>query len=132
MIKSLQRLSVESFFTCKEIKLSSSYYCLFKYIYVLMNKREIYFLCENTSDEICLSYPKNRHCRHCRRLKKYNLLFEKIEREKITKTFKLIYSVNQITDHVLKYRKYYILPELKDKYCDLCHFRVNNNVVKND
>ena len=124
MVKSLQKLSIETFFTCKETKLSSSYYCLFQYIYLLMNRREIYFLCENTSDEICLSYPRNTKCRHCRRLKKYNLLFDKIESERRTKTFKLIYLVDQITEHVLKYKKYYILPELKDKNCNLCHYKL--------
>ena len=93
-----------------------------------MNKREIYFLCENNSDEICLNYPKEfKYCRHCRRLKKYNSLFEKIENEKKTKTFRLIYLVDQITDHILKYKRYYILPELKDKYCDLYHFRIIND-----
>ena len=86
-----------------------------------MNKREIYFLCENNSDYICSNYPKFKYCKHCRRLKKYNSLFEKIENQKKTKTFKLLYLVDQITDHILKYKKYYILPELKDKYCDICH-----------
>ena len=90
-----------------------------------MNRREIYFLCENNSDEICLNLPKElKRCRHCRRLKKYNLLFEKIEGEKKTKTFRLIYLVDQITDHVLKYKRYYILPELKDKRCNIYHYRV--------
>ena len=125
MIKKLEKLCIESFFTCKKTKLSCSYYCLFTYIYVLMNRREIYFLCENTSDDICLNYPKKfRYCRHCRRLEKYNSLCKKIENEKKTKTFKMIYSIDQIVDHLLKYKRYYILPELKDKYCDLYHFRI--------
>ena len=83
MIKTLEKLCIESFFTCKKTKLSSSYYCLFSYINVLMNKREIYFLCKNTSNDICLNYPKTiTYCKHCRRLEIYNKLFQKIENEK--------------------------------------------------
>ena len=124
MIKTLQKLCIESFFTCKKTKLTSSYYCLLSYIHVLMNRREIYFLCENTSNDICLNYPKKfTYCRHCRRLEVYNKLFQKIEAEKKTKTFKLIYFIDRIVDHVLKIKKYYILPELSDKCCDLFHSR---------
>ena len=87
-----------------------------------MNGREIYFLCKNHSDEICLNFTRKfTYCRHCRRLKKYNSLFEQIENEKKTKRFKLIYLVDQIIDHILKYKKYYILDDLKDKYCDIYH-----------
>ena len=87
-----------------------------------MNRREINFLCDSHSDEICLNYAKKfTYCRHCKRLEKYNSLFQKIENERKTKRFKLIYSVDQITDHILKYKRYYILPDLKDKYCDICH-----------
>ena len=48
MVKTLKRLCIESFFTCKKTKLYSSYYCLFSYIHLLMNKREISssILCE--------------------------------------------------------------------------------------
>ena len=129
MIKTLEKLCIESFFTCKKTKLYLSYYCLFSYINILMNKREIYFLCENTADYICFNYPKEKFCKHCKRLKKFNLLFKKIESEKKTKTFKLIYLVDQIVDHILKYKKYYILPELTDKYCDLCHFRLTDDLL---
>ena len=96
---------------------------LFNYIYVLMNRREIYFLCENEENEICLVYRKNRQCKHCRRLREYNLLFEQIERQKVLKTFKLVSLVDKIVGFLLKYKKYYILPELKDKVCNLCHYR---------
>ena len=122
MVKKLRTLCIESFFTCRKTKLSCSYYCLFAYIYILMNKREIYFLCENTFDDICLNYVrKPQYCRHCKRLRKYNLLYEKIQNEEKKTTFRLIQLVDQITDFILKYKKYYILPELKDKYCDLYH-----------
>ena len=87
-----------------------------------MNRREIYFLCENTSDDICLNYPKKSwYCKHCKRLSKCNVLFEKIENEEKKTTFRLLQLVDEITDYILKYKKYYILPELKDKYCDLYH-----------
>ena len=122
MIKTLRELSIKSFFTCKKTELNCSYYCLFSYIYILMNKREIYFLCDNTADYICFNYPKEKFCKHCKRLQKFNSLFEKIENEKKTKTFKLIHLVNEITDHILKYNKYYILSELSNKQCDLNHF----------
>ena len=132
MIKTLQNLCIESFFTCKKTKLSSSYYCLFSYINILMNQREIYFLCENTSDDICLNYPKKfTYCKHCKRLEIYNKLFQKIENERKRKTFKLISFVDQITDFVLKFKKCYILPELSDKYCNLYHFRsIENRKIK--
>ena len=86
-----------------------------------MNKREIYFLCNNTHDYICFNYPKDKFCKHCERLQKFNLLYQKIENEKKQKTFKLIHLVNEITNHILKYKKYYILPELSNKQCDLYH-----------
>ena len=119
MVKSLERLAIESFFKCKESKLVHSFFCLFQYIYIIMNKREIYFLCENNEEEICLSYPRNNHCKHCGRLKKFNKLFEKIRE---TRTFELIHFVDKITDHILKYKKYYILPELNTKYCNICNY----------
>ena len=86
-----------------------------------MNRREIFFLCDNEEQEICLQYIRNTKCKHCRRLQKYNLLIEKIKEQKQLKTFKLIYLVDEIVDFLLKYKKYYILPELKDKICNLCH-----------
>ena len=86
-----------------------------------MNKREIYFLCENTADYICLNYPKERYCKHCKRLQKYNALFKKIENVKKTRPIELIYAVDKIVDNIMKYKKYYIMPELSDKNCDLYH-----------
>ena len=127
MVKTLKKLCIQSFFKCKKTKLYSSYYCLFRYIHLLMNRREIFFLCENEEHEICLEYVRNRQCKHCRRLRKFNLLFEKIEQQKRLKTFKLVYLVDEIVDFLLKYKKYYILPELKDKVCDLCHYRIPHN-----
>ena len=88
-----------------------------------MNRREIYFLCETEENEICLEYRKNRQCKHCKRLRKYNLLFYQIERQKVLKTFKLLRLVDKIVDFLLKYKKYYILPEFKDKVCNICHYR---------
>ena len=129
MVKSLQRLSIESFFKCRETKLVDLFYCLFKYIYVVFNRREIYFLCENDEQEVCLSYLRNHQCKHCKRLNKFNSLYQKIENEKRTKTFKLVYFVDKIIEHILKYKKYYILPELKDKYCNICNYR---SKIKND
>ena len=123
MVKTLKRLCIESFFTCKKTELYYSYYCLFRYVHLLMNRREIYFLCENNEYEICLAYRQNRQCKHCKRLQKYNLLFDKINQQKKLKTFKLIYVVDEIVSFLLKYKKYYILPELKDKICDLCHYK---------
>ena len=92
-----------------------------------MNKREIYFLCENTSDFICLEYPKGEFCKHCRRLHKYNSLFEKIMKKKLlvvdkkNHPLKLVDLVDRCADHVLKYRNYYVLPELTEKFCDINH-----------
>ena len=132
MVKTLKRLCIESFFTCKKTKLYSSYYCLFSYIHVLMNRREIFFVCENEEQEICLQYIRNTKCKHCRRLQKYNLLLEKIEQQKRLKTFKLVYLVDQIVDFLLIYKKYYILPELKDKVCDLYHYELAHITVHYD
>ena len=92
-----------------------------------MNKREIYFLCENTADFICLEYPKGKFCRHCRRLEKYNSLFEKIRKKKVmivnqkNHSIKLIDLVDRCAHHVLKYKKYYVLGELAEKICDINH-----------
>ena len=125
---SLESVSTERFFTCKKDKLSRSPYCLLCYIYILMNRREIYFLCENTTDFICLDYSKGKFCRHCRRLEKYNSLFEEIRKKKIlvvnekkNHSLKLVDLVNRSADHVLKYKKYYILPELTEKICNINH-----------
>ena len=90
-----------------------------------MNKREIYFLCKNTADYICFEYTKDKFCKHCKRLEKYNSLFEKIEKKRtvtgdeIKHSLKLIDLVDRCANHVLKHRQYYILPELKDKFCDM-------------
>ena len=93
-----------------------------------MNNREIFFLCENTADYICSEYPSDRYCKHCRRLEKYNSLFEKITQKKQVilesqknHVLKLLNLVNDAVDHVLKYKKYYVLPDLKDKQCDINH-----------
>ena len=125
---SLESVSIESFFTCKKDKLNHSPYCLLCYIYILMNRREIYFLCENTADFICSEYPKDKFCRHCRRLEKYNSLFEEIRKKKVlvvnekkNHSLKLIDLVNRSVDHILKYKKYYILPELTEKICNINH-----------
>ena len=124
MIKTLQKLCIESFFTCKKTKLTSSYYCLLSYIHVLMNRREIYFLCENTSNDICLNYPKKLRTVDTVEDLKFTInYFKKLKLKKKTKTFKLIYFIDRIVDHVLKFKKYYILPELSDKCCDLFHSR---------
>ena len=126
-MESLETLSVKGFFTCKKDKLDSSPYCLLSYIYILMNKREIYFLCENNEEYICLDYSENRQCKHCKRLKKYNSLFEEIRKKKLVilnkanRALKLFDLVDRCADHVLKYKKYYILFELKDKICDINH-----------
>ena len=126
-METLQTLSAKAFFTCKKDKLDSSPYCLFCYIYILMNRREIYFLCENNEKYICLEYPKNRQCKHCERLKKYNWLFDEIRKKKVlisnerNHSLKLFNLINRCADHVLKFKKYYILFELKDKNCDLNH-----------
>ena len=123
----LETLSAKSFFTCRKDKLESSPYCLFSYIYILMNRREIYFLCENNEKYICLEYPENKQCKHCKRLEKYNWLFDEIRKKKvlilneIKYSLKLMNLVDRCIDHVLKYKKYYILPELKDKICDINH-----------
>ena len=124
-METLGSLSIKSFFTCNKDKLYNSPYCLLCYIYILMNRREIYFLCDNTEKYICLEYPNNK-CKHCKRLEQYNLLFEKIQNKKT-----LIYGeqdplnfvnlIDYCADFVLKYKKYYILPELKDKICELNH-----------
>ena len=127
MAETLENISFKSFFTCKKAKLDSSPYCLLCYIYILMNKREIYFLCENTADYICFEYPKGKFCKHCKRLEKYNSLFEKIENKRVVvgneteHSLKLIDLVNRCAEYILKHKKYYILPELKDKFCDICH-----------
>ena len=126
-METLETLSHRNFFTCKKDKLHSSPYCLFCYIYILMNRREIYFLCENIEDYICLDYPKNEQCKHCNRLKKYNLLFDEIRKKKViisnetNHSLKLFNLVNRCADHLLKYKKYYVLTELKNKFCDLNH-----------
>ena len=92
-----------------------------------MNRREIYFLCDNTEDYICLDYPNNIQCKHCKRLKKYNLLFDEIRKKTVTISSETNYSlklfnlVNRCADHLLKYKKYYILDELKNKICDINH-----------
>ena len=94
-----------------------------------MNRREIYFLCDNNWDDICLNFPnESKLCKHCKRLKKYNSLYQKIENERKNKTFRSIYVVDQITDFILKYKKYYILPEFEGRYCDLYHFRVTDDI----
>ena len=82
MVETLENLCTKNSFKCKKTYLESSCYCLFSYIYILINKREIYFLCENTEDYICLEYMDGSCCKHCRRLKKYNSLFEKIVKKK--------------------------------------------------
>ena len=89
-----------------------------------MNKREIYFLCDSKSNEICLEKIEIRKklagmCKHCIRLEKFNLLIESLEEER---TFKIVYLIDQIIDFVLKYKKYYILSELSDANCELTHF----------
>ena len=127
MLETLEELSSKSFFTCKKGKLDNSPYCLFKYIYILMNRREIYFLCDNTTDYICSEYLKSKFCKHCKRLEKYNSLFKEIEKKQVlienerNHSLKLIDLVNRCADHILKYKKYYVLPELKDKFCDINH-----------
>ena len=126
-METLENLSNKSFFTCKKDKLHRSPYCLFCYIYILMNRREIYFLCENTEKYICLDYPKNEQCKHCKRLAKYNLLFEEIRKkmviisDEVKHSIKLFNLVDRCADHLLKYKKYYILDELKNKICDINH-----------
>ena len=82
-METLETLSVKGFFTCKKDRIDSSPYCLFCYIYILMNKREIYFLCDNNEKFICLEYPKNKQCKHCKRLEKYNWLFNEIRKKKV-------------------------------------------------
>ena len=123
-MKSLVTLCVEKFFDCTKGKLHSSIYCLFRYIYILMNKREIYFLCDSKSNEICLEKIEIRKklagmCKHCIRLEKFNLLIESLEEER---TFKIVYLIDQIIDFVLKYKKYYILSEFTDANCEITHF----------
>ena len=85
-------------------------------------------MCENTAHYTCLEYPNDRYCKHCRRLEKYNSLFEKIIKKKRVifggqknHIIKLLNLIGDAVDHVLKYKKYYILPELKDKCCDINH-----------
>ena len=89
-----------------------------------MNRREIYFLCNNNEKYICLEYQNNK-CKHCKRLKEYNLLFDKIRSKKVLiyqkESVKLFNLVERCADFILKYKRYYILPELKDKACDLNH-----------
>ena len=128
-METLETLSMKGFFTCKKDKLDASPYCLFCYIYILMNRREIYFLCENTEKYICLESAEDefhKHCKHCKRLEKYNSLFDKIRKKEIlilnqNHSLKLFYLVDCCADHILKYKKYYVLPELTDKICDLNH-----------
>ena len=92
-----------------------------------MNRREIYFLCDNTEKYICFEYQQNKFCKHCKRLEKYNLLFEEIIKKNIlivnerNHSLKLIDLVDRCANHILKYKKYYVLPELKDKFCDINH-----------
>ena len=124
-METLESLSVKSFFFCNKDKLYNSPYCLFCYIYILMNRREIYFLCENSENYICLEFPNDK-CKHCKRLDQYNSLFEKIRNKKALiyreqHSLKLFNLVELCADFILKYKKYYILPELKDKICDLNH-----------
>ena len=128
MMETLEILSTKEFFKCKKDKLYASPYCLFCYIYILMNKREIYSLCDNNEDYICLEYlEKEEQCKHCKRLAKYNFLFDKITNKKTIilnegkHSMKLFYLVDHCADFILKYKKYYILSELKDKICDLNH-----------
>ena len=127
MNDTLENLSIKSFFSCKKGKLDSSPYCLFSYIYILMNRREIYFLCDNDEKYICLEYPKNEFCKHCKRLEKYNSLFEEIIKKKVlivnqtNHSLKLFDLVNRCADHILKYKKYYVLAELRNKFCDINH-----------
>ena len=127
MSETLENLSIKNFFTCKKDKLDSSPYCLFSYIYILMNRREIYFLCDNDEKYICLEYPKNEFCKHCKRLEKYNSLFEEIKKKKVlivderNHSLKLIDLVNRCASHILKCKKYYVLPELTEKFCDINH-----------
>ena len=122
----LESLSVKGFFSCEKDKLYDSPYCLFCYIYILMNKREIYFLCDNSEEYICLEYLNDK-CKHCKRLEKYNSLFEKIRNKKTlilnerrNYSLKLFDLVDRCAEFVLKYKKY-ILHELKNKICDLDH-----------
>ena len=71
-----------------------------------------------------LEYSNNK-CKHCKRLEEYNLLFDKIRSKKTliyqNHPVKLFYLVERCADFILKYKKYYILPELKDKTCNLNH-----------
>ena len=126
-MESLESLSVKGFFTCKKDKLHNSPYCLLSYIYILMNKREIYFLCENNETDICLEYPENKQCKHCKRLKKYNYFFDEIRKKQVlilnetNYSMKLFNLIDRCADHILKYGNYYILDELKDKICDINH-----------
>ena len=129
-METLETLSIKGFFTCKKDKLDGSPYCLFYSIYILMNRREIYFLCKNNEKYICLEYLENefhKHCKHCKRLEKYNSLFDEIRKKKVlilnetNYSLKLFNLVDRCADHVLKYKKYYILAELKDKICDINH-----------
>ena len=127
MAETLENLSIQNFFKCKKDKLDSSPYCLFSYIYILMNRREIYFLCDNDEKYICLDYPQNKFCKHCRRLEKYNSLFEEIRKKKVlilnerNHSQKLIDLIDRCADHILKYKKYYVLPEMTNKFCDINH-----------
>ena len=126
-METLETLSLKGFFMCKKAKLDISPYCLLNYIYVLMNKREIYFLCKNNEEYICLEYPENKQCKHCKRLEKFNWLFEKIRKKnelivhETKYALKLKDLVDRCANHILKYGEYYILPELKDKICDINH-----------
>ena len=62
-----------------------------------------------------------------RDLKKHNSLFEEITKKKVlivnqtNHSLKLFDLVNRCVDHILKYKKYYVLPELKNKFCDINH-----------
>ena len=127
-METLESLCINGFFTCKKDKLEVSPYCLLCYIYILMNRREIYFLCDNTEDYVCLEYLQNKQCKHCKRLMKYNSLFEEIRKkstlilnQRRNYSLKLFNLLDRCADHVLKYKKYYILAELTDKICDINH-----------
>ena len=87
-----------------------------------MNHIEIYYLCNsNSEDECCLDEEiEENYCRQCKTLKKFNLLFEKMEKER---SFKLINLIDKLIDFLFKH-KYHLLPQLREKKCDLDHERI--------
>ena len=102
MIKKLETLAVEAFRKCQKRELYYSSYCLFSNIFIQMNHIEIYYLCTNYSkeDECCLDKGIN-YCKQCKRLNKFNLLFNKISNEK---TFKLLFFVDKLIDMLFVYK----------------------------